>query len=343
MVTPLSEVKKAAERAVALTRQLLAFSRKQIIEPRVLDLNDLVAGLKPMLARLIGEDVELKTAAGPDLGAVRVDRGQFEQILINLAVNARDAMPGGGTLLVESSNADLDDLYCATHPEARPGRFVMLAVSDTGHGMTDEVKAHLFEPFFTTKPKGMGTGLGVSMTYGAVKQAGGSIEVYSEVGKGTTFKIYLPRIEEAAPARGTEDRSLRMPGGAETILLVEDDGMLRSLCERILLQLGYRVLQASASRDAISVAGEHGSRIDLLLTDVVMPGMNGRELAERLLAVHPEMKVLYTSGYTEDVIVRHGVMNEAVSFIGKPYTAPQLARKIRDVLDKGRVTASPKE
>ena len=287
-----------------------------------------------MLPRLIGEDIALQVTTGKDLGSVKIDPGQFQQILMNLAVNARDAMPDGGKIVIETANVDLDEGYCALHPYVKPGRFVMLAVSDTGQGMSEEVKAHIFEPFFTTKEQGKGTGLGLAMTYGAVKQSGGSIEVYSEVGIGTTIKIYLPRIEEEAVKPEKEDRLTDLPGGTETILLVEDEESVRDLCVRILERLGYRVLQARNGTEAIAEARGYGDRIDLLLTDVVMPGMNGAELATQLVLQHPEMKVLFTSGYTDDAIVRHGVLDEGVSFIGKPYTPSSLARKVREVLDR---------
>jgi CheY-like chemotaxis protein len=253
---------------------------------------------------------------------------------MNLVVNARDAMPDGGKIGIETANVDLDEGYCSMHPYVKPGRFVMLAVSDTGTGMSEEVKAHIFEPFFTTKEKGSGTGLGLATTYGAVHQAGGSIEVYSEVGIGTTFKIYLPRVEEPVIRPVKDDLPADLPGGTETVLIVEDEGMLRNLCVQILEQLGYRVLQARDGIEAIAEVQGYGDRIDLLLTDVVMPGMNGSELAAQLVAHNPGMKVLFTSGYTEDVISHHGVLAEGVSFIGKPYTPLTLARKIRGVLDK---------
>jgi two-component system cell cycle sensor histidine kinase/response regulator CckA len=329
------EIQRAAERAATLTRQLLAFSRKQIIEPKVLDLNHLMADLGKMLVRLIGENIDLKTVHGKGLGRVKVDPGQFEQILINLAVNARDAMPDGGTLLFETANVDLDEEYCAQRPyHIQPGRFVRLAVSDTGCGMTGETSKKIFEPFFTTKATGKGTGLGLSMIYGAVKQSGGSIEVYSEVGKGTTFKIYLPRVEGEAVRPEKDARPAVLPGGTETVLVVEDEEIVRYLCVRILERLGYKVLQARDGAEAIATAQGYGDRIDLLLTDVVMPGMNGSELATQLVLHHPEMKVLFTSGYTDDAIVRHGVLDEGVFFIGKPYTPLALARKVREVLDK---------
>ena len=329
----LGEANRAAERAATLTQQLLVFSRKQIIEPKVLDLNILIADLNKMLIRLIGEDIDLKTVPGGDLGPVKVDAGQVEQILVNLAVNARDAMPDGGTLLIETANADLDEAYCARHPYVRPGRYVMLAVSDTGHGMSEEVRKQIFEPFFTTKPKGTGTGLGLATIYGVVKQSDGSIEVYSEVGKGTTFKIYLPRVEGEAARPRELDLAMEPPAGSETVLLVEDEEIVRNLCVRFLKSSGYRVLQASHGDEAMALAKEHKNRIDLLMTDVVMPGMNGRELADRLTRIHPETRVLFASGYTNDAIVHHGVLDEGVSFIGKPYSLSALAKKVREVLD----------
>ncbi len=331
----LDEISKAAESAAALTRQLLAFSRRQIIEPRVLDLNDLVDHLQRMLTRLIGEDVELQTMLGEDLGAVRVDPGQFEQVLVNLAVNARDAMPDGGRLIIETSNGELDEGYCARHSQVQPGKYVLLAVSDTGHGMSDEVKKRIFEPFFTTKPKGRGTGLGLATIFGIVKQAGGAIEIYSEVGLGTTFKIYLPRIDMPSEKLTARKPSGDLARGRETVLLVEDEMSVRDLAHAILNKLGYTILRASNGSEAIQIAERHRERIDLLLTDVVMPGMNGRELAERLLTLHPETKVLYTSGYTENVIVHHGVLEENLHFIGKPYSLQSLSKKIRETLDQG--------
>jgi PAS domain S-box-containing protein len=328
----LEEIKRAGDRAASLTQQLLAFSRKQIIEPKVVRLDLLVAEMQEMLTRLIGEDIALQATTGKGLGSVKIDPGQFQQILMNLAVNARDAMPGGGKIVIETANVELDEGYCAPHPYVSPGRFVMLAVSDTGKGMSEEVKAHIFEPFFTTKERGKGTGLGLATTYGAVKQSGGSIEVYSEVGIGTIFKIYLPRVEEEAVKPVNDDRPTDLPGGSETVLVVEDEDTVRDLCVRILERLRYKVLRASNGAEAIALAQKYGERIDLLLTDVVMPGMSGSELATQLVLHHPEMKVLFTSGYTDDAIVRHGVLAEGVSFIGKPYTPLALARKVREVL-----------
>ncbi|MBF8257736.1 MAG: PAS/PAC sensor hybrid histidine kinase, partial [Actinobacteria bacterium] len=322
------------ERAARLTQQLLAFSRKQIIEPKILNVNILIADMSTMLARLIGENIDMKTLPGVDLGMVKVDAGQFEQIMVNLAVNARDAMPDGGKLIIETANVDLDDDYCALHHYVRPGRFVLLAVSDTGHGMSEEIKRQIFEPFFTTKPKGSGTGLGLSTIYGAVKQSGGSIEVYSEEGRGTTFKIFLPRVVGDAGRPGSDDGPQDLMEGSETVLLVEDEEIVRELCVKLLERLGYTVLQASGGDEAIVIAKGHLERIDLLMTDVVMPGMNGRELADSLVVLHPETKVLFTSGYTDDAIVHHGVLNDGVAFIGKPYSLSVLAKKVRDVLDK---------
>ena len=328
------EIKRAGERASSLTQQLLAFSRKQIIEPKVVRLDLLVADMQAMLIRLIGEDIALQATTGKSLGSVKVDPGQFQQILMNLVVNARDAMPDGGKIVVEAANVDLDEGYCAVHPYIVPGRFVMLSVSDTGHGMSEEVKAHIFEPFFTTKERGRGTGLGLATAYGMVKQSGGSIEVYSEAGIGTTFKIYLPHVEEEASPSVKDDRPQEMRGGSEIVLLVEDEDIVRNLCIRILERLGYNVLQARNGAEAIALAQGYGDRIDLLLTDVVMPGMNGAELARQLVLHNPRMKVLFTSGYTDDAIVRHGILEEGVSFIGKPYTPSALAKKVRGVLDR---------
>ncbi len=332
LAATLEEIQIAAKRASELTRQLLAFSRKQIIEPKVVDLNEMIAGLHKMLVRLIGEDIVLNTIPGEALGSVRIDPGQFEQIIVNLVVNARDAMPNGGELIIETSAVLLDNEYCRHHADATPGWHVMLAVSDTGVGMSEEVKRHLFEPFFTTKPKGHGTGLGLATIYGAVRQAGGSVQVYSELGHGTTFKIYLPRLEEAAESTAFNHTGSQLVGGHETILVVEDEATVRNLANRLLNRLGYRVLQAADGVEALALAKDFAERIDLLLTDVVMPGMNGRQLAEQLKPIHPETKVLYTSGYTENVVAHHGVVEEGLHFIGKPYTPPELARKIRDAL-----------
>jgi|WetSurMetagenome_2_1015567.scaffolds.fasta_scaffold09085_1 two-component system, cell cycle sensor histidine kinase and response regulator CckA len=329
----LIEIRKATDSAAALTRQLLAFSRKQLIEPKVLNLNHLIADLQKMLLRLIGEDIELKTTLQPGLGAVLVDPGQFEQMLVNLAVNARDAMQDGGKMTIETANIQFDNEYCSAHTEAKPGRHVMLAVSDTGCGMSDEVKAHIFEPFFTTKQKGRGTGLGLATIYGIVKQSGGSIEVYSEPGKGTVFKIYLPVVAEAAqPLDIEKPKDSSIPKGDETILLVEDEKIVRDLAVRMLKLLNYNVLSASNGAEALEVVQNYEDVIDLLITDVVMPGMNGRELAERLQLKRPEIKVLFSSGYTENAIAHHGILDRNLSFIGKPYSSRDLAKKIRELL-----------
>jgi CheY-like chemotaxis protein/two-component sensor histidine kinase len=330
----LEEINRAGDRAASLTRQLLAFSRKQIIEPKVVRLDRLVTELLSMLSRLIGENIELQTITGKSPASVKIDPGQFQQILMNLVVNARDAMPGGGKIVIETGNVDLDADYCVLHPYVTPGRFVMLSVSDTGQGMSKEVKAHIFEPFFTTKERGSGTGLGLATTYGAVKQSGGSIEVYSEVGAGTTFKIYLPRVEEEAKTPVNDTRPPDLPEGTETILLVEDEDTVRALGFHILGELGYRVMQARNGEEAIALAARRGERIDLLLTDVVMPGMSGGELARRMVLHRQEMKVLFTSGHTDDAIVHQGVLDEGVLFLGKPFSPEGLARKVREVLDR---------
>jgi PAS domain S-box-containing protein len=323
---------KAADSATRLTRQLLAFSRQQVIAPKVINLNDVVAHVRTLLARLIGEDIRLEQFTASDLAAVRLDPSQAEQILINLAVNARDAMPHGGRLTIETANVDLDEDYVASHPYTTPGRYVMLAVSDSGSGMTAEVRANLFEPFFTTKEAGRGTGLGLSMVYGAVKQNGGHIEVYSELEHGTTFKIYLPVVSEQvqpAPQTGGEPRT----GGGETIVLVEDDERVRAVALRMLQRLGYTVHAFADGPSAIAAVERMTEVPALLITDVVMPAMNGHVLMQRLVALRPSVKVLFTSGYTADVIVRHGVLEEGIEFLAKPYSLDQLARRVRDVLD----------
>ena len=332
----LNEIFNATESASSLTRQLLAFSRRQIIEPKVINLNDLIESLHKMLTRIIGEDINFQKVLSQDLGSVIIDPGQFEQVMVNLAVNARDAMPEGGRLLIETANVELDENYCSQHPQIAAGNYVLLAVSDTGHGMNEEVKKHVFEPFFTTKPKGRGTGLGLATIFGAVKQAGGAIEVYSEVGAGTTFKIYLPKIEKPADKLAKGKSSPNLVQGNETVLIVEDEASVRDLALRMLKRLGYKVLHASNGGEAFMLVEKSAERIDLLMSDVVMPGMNGRELAKRLLKLHPEMKVLFTSGYTENVIVHHGILEEKLNFIGKPYSIQALARKIREVLDQNQ-------
>jgi two-component system, cell cycle sensor histidine kinase and response regulator CckA len=329
----LDEIAKAAHSAASLTRQLLAFSRRQISEPRALVLNELVRNVEKMLTRLIGEDVVLDTVLADELDTVKVDPGQFEQVLANLVVNARDAMPSGGKLLIETSNADLDEEASASHPPLPPGRYVVLSVTDTGVGMSEEVKRRVFEPFFTTKPLGRGTGLGLATIFGTVKQAGGMIEVESEPGRGSRFAIYLPAVAERAESLTREHPGPELPRGSETVLVVEDEDSVRELTEQILRHLGYRVLSAPDGHAALQAAGQSGERIDVLLTDVVMPGMNGRELAEALVKIQPGVRPLFTSGYTEDVVVHHGVAADGLAFLGKPYSAHALAVKLRDVLD----------
>ena len=331
---PFAEIVDAAERAAQLTQQLLAFSRKQVIQPRVLDLSELVGSLRPMLARLIGEDIILDCALQPRLG-VRMDPGQLEQVVLNLALNARDAMPNGGELLLETSGVLLDDHYPATHARGASGPHVLLAVSDTGCGMSAEVQKKVFEPFFTTKEMGQGTGLGLATVFGVVAQSNGWIDVYSEPGQGTTFKIYFPRIyEDAVPAR---EAPVSVRGGRETVLVVEDEPKVRGLAVRLLERLGYTVLAAASGDEALSLA-EETARIDLLLTDVVMPHMNGRQLAERLARRQPGLKVLFASGYTQNVIAHHGVLDHGVQFLPKPYSLTSLATRVREVLDAPKAT-----
>jgi len=330
----LEEIRKAGERSASLTRQLLAFSRKQVITPKVLDLNDVVRDTEKMLDRVIGEDIRLTATLHPQLGRVKADSGQLEQVLLNLAVNARDAMPQGGKLTIETNNVVLGEDYARSHANVRPGWYVMLAVTDTGIGMTEEVKRHLFEPFFTTKGTGKGTGLGLAVVHGIVKQSDGTIEVYSELGVGTSFKIYLPRVEQAASTGKSGPDLGPPPRGTETLLLVEDEDAVRALTLFTLQQCGYTVLEASHGVEAIRVATSYREKIHLLVTDVVMPGMGGRVLAERLLGLHPEMKVLYLSGYTDDAVVRHGILHQQVNFLQKPFSPNTLAHQVREALAK---------
>jgi signal transduction histidine kinase len=332
----LDEIKNASERAASLTRQLLAFSRKQVMQPQVLDLNSVVPDMEQMLRRMIGEDIELRTALQPDLGNVKADPSQMEQVIMNLVINARDAMPSGGKLTIETVNTDLDETYARHHVAVVSGAYVMLAVSDTGIGMDEETQNHIFEPFFTTKELGKGTGLGLSTVYGIVKQSGGTIWVYSEVGKGTTFKIYLPRVDERAEEYKNPVAAAQLPKGNETILLVEDADLVRRLAKEVLENNGYRVQEAATGTDALRIGEQTQEPIDLLLTDVVMSEMSGRELANRLTSLRPEMRVLYMSGYTDDAIVHHGVLDEGINFIQKPFSPYGLALKVREVLSDHR-------
>jgi two-component system, cell cycle sensor histidine kinase and response regulator CckA len=327
-----ADVKVAGESAAKLTRQLLAFSRKQLIEPRVVELKDVIPGIVSMLRRLLGEDVELQVRLEEELGRVRIDPGQLEQVLVNLALNARDAMPRGGRLSITVSDVVLDEGFTRRHPPVRPGRFVQLAVADDGAGLTDEVKAHLFEPFFTTKGPGHGTGLGLPMVYGVVTQNGGVIEVSSKFGHGTTVQIYLPRADEAAEAVPPAAPG-KKPSRGETILLVEDNDLVRSFAERLLRREGYQVCSFSGGPEALAALEEIPARLDLIVTDVVMPAMNGRSVAERVCAVRPDARVLFTSGYTPDVIVQHGVLEKGVEFLAKPYSEENLLRRVREVLE----------
>lgn len=344
---PLQEIRKAGDRAAALTKQLLAFSRKQLLQPRVLDLNAVVTDVNKMLRRLIGEDMNLQMALGGNLGHVKADPGQLEQILINLAVNARDAMPRGGRLTIETRNVDLGENATQNHVEVPAGQYVLLAVSDTGCGMTPHVQQHLFEPFFTTKAPGKGTGLGLATVYGIVKQSGGHISVYSEQSIGTTFKIYLPRLDAGAELAPPAEEAVAPRRGSETVLIAEDEPAVQAFTHEVLRSYGYQVMAAGSGEEALRLADEFGDKIDLLVTDVVMPGMSGRTLANSLHETWPGIKVLFLSGYTDTAMLRHGVLEDDVDFLHKPFRPDELARAVREVLDKrisngGQPIARPK-
>ena len=334
-------IQRTAGRAAELTKQLLAFSRKQVLEAVVLDLGVVTTDMKEMLARLIGEDIALVTNLAATLGHVKADRGQIEQVVMNLAINARDAMPRGGQLVVETANADLDDEYVRRNVGSRPGPHVMLAVSDSGVGIPRELQRHIFEPFFTTKEQGKGTGLGLATVYGIVKQSGGYIEVDSEPGRGTTFRIYLPRVDSASPAAERSPRAAAPTGGTETILLVEDEDGVRELARDILRSSGYTVLEGRNGAEGLLLGERHQGALDLLLTDVVMPRMSGRELAERMVSLRPELSVLYMSGYTDDAVIRHGVLGSDTAFLQKPFTPAALVQRVRETLDQARRVPAP--
>lgn len=331
----LEEISNAASRASGLTRQLLAFSRKQLLEPRVINLNTVVTGIEKLVRRLIGDDIELTATLGRELAFINADPGQLEQVVINLAVNARDAMPEGGHLNITTANTELSKQHTEQHLEAAPGKYVVLIVTDTGVGMTKDVQQRVFEPFFTTKGQGKGTGLGLSTVYGIVKQSGGDVWVYSEPGHGTTFEVYFPQVtDDVALPEPAAQENHETPKGSETVLIVEDDAALRALAARVLEGSGYTVLLARNGIEALAIASGHDGHIDIVATDVVMPKMNGRPLVEKLLESRRGMRVLFMSGYTDDEVMRRGVIDGRTAFLQKPFTPVQFARKVRDVLDQ---------
>lgn len=333
----IEEIKKAGQRSAALTYQLLAFSRQQMLQPKILSINQIISDISTMLERLIGEDIQLITILNPKVGLVEVDPGQFSQIIMNLAVNSGDAMPHGGKLTFETLNVTLDEYYARRNPGVFPGEYVMLAVSDTGIGMSAKTQTHIFEPFFTTKPLGEGTGLGLSTVYGIVQQSGGNIYVYSMEGVGTTFKIYLPRVKDPSIEKNIPVTADELPMGTETILLVEDDEMVRSFTKHLLEIYGYKIITAANGVEALSILEKQDCRADLLMTDVVMPQMGGRELSEKVAEIFPDMEILFTSGYTDDAVVRNGIIEASRNFIQKPFSTDGLIRKIRFILDGRQV------
>jgi nitrogen-specific signal transduction histidine kinase len=323
----------AAERAASLTRQLLVFSSRQVMEMKVIDINHLVQDLEKMLRRVLGEDIELITMLDKDLGKIKADPGQIEQVVLNLAINARDAMPSGGKLIIETANARLDENSPYLQLGVTPGRYVFLSVSDTGVGMTPEIREKIFEPFFTTKEKGKGSGLGLSIVYGIVKQCGGNITVYSEPSQGTIFKMFLPQVDFALGEEGEKTPKQDLPRGSETILVVEDEEEVRKLAVEILRRQNYKVLEAAQGEDALLLSEKHDGRIHLLLTDVVMPGLNGPELARRMKFSNPEMKVIFMSGYSDKSIFQRGILDPETGLLQKPFSLESLTGKVREVLD----------
>jgi two-component system cell cycle sensor histidine kinase/response regulator CckA len=331
------QIEKSAYMAAALTRQLLTFSRKQVIEPRVLKLNAVINNIERMLRRLIGEDIEFRTELDPAAGHIKADPGQIEQVIMNLAVNARDAMPKGGKLTATTANTTLDKDHLKNFPDLCAGDYVTLAIADTGTGMSEEVKAHLFEPFFTTKPPGKGTGLGLATCFGIVKQNSGHINVHSELGRGTTFKLYFPQVQSALEPSRVRITPTEVAGGSETVLLVEDEPVVRELAVATLREKGYTVVEAVNGEEGLRLARQHDGKIDLVLTDVVMPVMGGKEMADALRTSHPDTKVLFASGYSEDAMGHHGVLRPGIVFLQKPYMTATLVRKVREVLDEGLI------
>jgi len=337
-----SEIRQASDRAADLTRQLLAFSRRQMLHLHVLDVNTVVTRLERMLRRVLGADIALETRLAPELGAIKADAGQLEQVVLNLVLNARDAMPDGGRLAIETGEVVLSDGYAALHADVTPGRYVMLSVSDTGSGMSEEIRQRVFEPFFTTKELGKGTGLGLATVYGIVRQTGGHIVCRSEPGRGSEFQVYLPRVESAEPITAPLSPESRECAGDETVLLVEDDAMVRGFATRALERLGYEVLPAAHGEAALAVCAARARPVDIVVTDIVMPTMGGRELAQRLLLRWPGTRVLYVSGYTDDALLRRGVLEPGTRFLHKPFTAASLGRAVRGTLDINPIEAPPR-